>query len=244
MDGLKAAGYDIVGACDPKPGDVLLIWNRYQPLEQLANNWEARGGTVLVAENGYWGTDDKGIQYYALAKHGHNGSGNWPKRDDSNPDPWRWHALRTELAEWRTTGDHVLVCGQRSIGSKQMASPPGWAEETAAKLMKMTDRKIRIRQHPGRDKSVNRSLADDLRNAWVCVIWSSGCGVEALIRGIPVIYQAQWWICKHAARPFLGDVNEPHTPLRLPSLSRMAFAQYSINEITSGLPFELLKQVD
>lgn len=244
LAGLRAAGYEIVSNCSPEPGDLLVIWNRYGPYEHMAEAWEAKGGTTIVCENGYHGTDDKGIQYYAISKWLHNGAGNWPKRDDVSPDPWRWYALRTELAEWRTTGDHILVCGQRGIGSKLMASPPNWAEETAAKLMKLTDRPIRIRQHPGRDKSVTRPLADDLKNCWCCVIWSSGCGVDALIRGIPVIYQAPAWICQEAANSVLHIVNAPYLRKREPELARMAWAQFSINEITFGIPFELMKQVD
>ena len=78
--GLQAAGKRIVpsvGAAPKSLDDWLVIWNRYGEGERLADLWESRGGTVLVCENGYLGTDSEGRQLYAIAIHGHNGSGRW-----------------------------------------------------------------------------------------------------------------------------------------------------------------------
>jgi hypothetical protein len=76
------------------------------------------------------------------------------------------------------------------------------------------------------------------------VIWSSGAGVQALVAGIPVIYQAPHWICEGAADDALEVVERNPlgvTPIsREAALQRMAWAQWSLAEIASGEPFRRL----
>lgn len=235
-EGLRAAGYDVRGdAPAGAPGNVLLIWNRYGAYHNQATAFEAAGGTVIVAENGYIGKDADGQQFYALARGGHNGSGQWYVGG-----PERWAALGVELQPWRADGSHILVCGQRGIGSPTMASPANWHELTAAKLRTMTKRQVRVRTHPGNNAPAV-PLADDLRGAWACVIWSSGAGVQALVAGIPVFYDAPHWICEGAACK-VSALEEPfmHHAARLTAMQRMAWAQWSLAEIASGEPFRRL----
>ena len=121
VNGLQAAGYKLRSgepaqdvACD----DILVTWNRYGHFEVAANDFERRGGRVVVAENGYLGAngstpkfdvaagDVRPGHYYALALNGHNGSGAWPSDDGS-----RWRALGIELKLWRAEKP-----GDREIG--------------------------------------------------------------------------------------------------------------------------------
>jgi len=146
------------------------------------------------------------------------------------------------LQPWRADGGHILVCGQRGIGSPTMASPHNWHEQVAAKLRAMTKRQVRVRVHPG-NKAAAVPRADELLGAWACVIWSSSSGVQALIAGIPVFYDAPHWICDGAA----GRIAEIETPFardydyeRLAAMQRMAWAQWSLAEIASGEPFRRL----
>lgn len=245
LEGLRASGYKFTEQChDPVPGDVIVIWNRYGEYETIANRWEAKGASVIVAENGYIGVDKDGIQYYALALSGHNGSGIWPHSRAANPPPDRWESLGINIKPWRTNPEHILICSQRSIGSRIMASPYGWSQLTYMHIRDQIPESTRvfIREHPGQEKP-RTLLTEDLRNAQCCVIWSSGCGVLALVDGIPVFYTAPFWICSEAAKRLNKGIDEPlmDDGLRYQALTRMAFAQWSIDEIRSGLPFELLK---
>lgn len=235
--GLRKAGYSLVNAGRPAgPEDLLIIWNRYGASESMADTWERCGGTVLVCENGYAGKDSDGHQYYAISAHGHNGSGWWPEGSED-----RWAALNIPLQPWRAPTDtgHVLVCGQRGIGSREMASPNGWHDHVASRLRKMTDRPIRIRLHPG-NQPAKVPLEDDLRGAHACVVWSSGSGVKALIGGVPVLFDAPAWICKGASAS-VSQANLDDLPMReverVAALHRMAWAQWSVSEISSGEPF-------
>lgn len=231
--GLRRLGYSLVSEGPPKDArDLLVIWNRQGEFERQANQWEAQGGTVIVCENGYIGHDDQDRQLYAISRGGHNGSGWFPDGDED-----RFARLGIELAPWRSAGDYVLICGQRGIGSRLMASPPAWDTRTAVAL-KRADINVRVRPHPGRYPPAT-TLDADLAGASVCVIWSSASGVKALTHGVPVIFTAPHWICAGAARNRLDAITNPlrDDAARLAAMRHMAHGQWTVAEIESGEPF-------
>lgn len=234
--GLKAAGCTVEMGLPARPEwcDVLLIWNRYDSGHQAALAVEKRGGTVLVAENGYLGAGGTSPKhdvldgpndshYYALAKGGHNGQGRWPLAYE-----WRFPRLGVPLKPWRTEGKHVLICANRSFGIPGRMMPMDWPTKTLAKFKNEQRLPVILRNHPGNDRP-QRPLAADLEHAAACVIWSSSAGVHALVAGVPVICEAPYWICKGA--------NEQD---REQALESMAWAQWTLAEIASGKPIELL----
>jgi hypothetical protein len=249
VSGLKAAGHEVIEGepYNPDSNTLLLIWNRYWHVHEVACKVEEAGGLVLVAENGYlgvggivpkWAVHPSGPKpgdYYALARGGHNGAGSWP---EGNGD--RWSSLSTSLRPLRSSGGHVLICPSRSFGRPDTIQPEGWLENTVAGLRRATDRPIRVRQHPGND-APRRPLIEDLKDAWAVVIWASSAGVHALIEGIPVITGAPFWICKRAALSGWRDLEVLDMVmwerLRLQAMQRLAHAQWTVAEIAAGIPF-------
>jgi hypothetical protein len=248
LTGLRVCGYDVStqrpDCSRAQPGDVLVIWNRYDEWHKMATAFEARGGIVLVAENGYIGTGGvspknqpgsaHGMEYYALARHAHNGRGYW-----HSGHPSRWARLACQLAPWRREGGHVLVCANRSFGMPGGIMPLTWADDTARALSRATSRRIRVRYHPGNLRS-KVDLDADLAGAHACVVWSSSAGVRALVLGIPVISTAPWWIAHDAAGHDLAQIETPPMPDRLPVFRRMAWAQWKPEEIATGEPIRKL----
>lgn len=235
--GLRRLGYELIHSGNPEgPADLLLQWNRKPQDEGQASAWEAAGGTVIVCENGYIGRDEQGRQLYAISTRGHNGSGWFPKSDED-----RFTPLGVDVAPWRTGGVHVLVCGQRGIGSKTMASPPNWHFNAQRYLTVRTKRPVRIRYHPG-NQAPQTPLEKDLEDCWACAIWSSSSGVRALTLGVPVLYEAPHWICSEAAKP-LALVENPDRSdsRRLAALRTMAHGQWRVSEIESGEPFARMR---
>lgn len=236
VEGLRVAGYSIAqGGRPSSKKDLLVIWNRYGSNENLADQWEQNGGTVLVCENGYCGRDAGSHQLYAISAHGHNGAGWFPIGEAD-----RFGALGLDVAPWRaqTESGHLLVCGQRGIGSRQMASPHAWHERVIQRLQKFSKRPIRIRPHPG-NKPAPISLDSDLAGAHAVVVWSSTSGVRALLTGVPVFYDAPAWICQGAALKIGPELEAPKCDddARIEALRRMAWAQWTVDEIESGEPF-------
>jgi len=249
--GLRAAGYDVrSGNPEGAPGNVLLIWNRYPPFSDLATRFEAAGGIALICENGYLGPNGCSPHHmeprsiYALARSYHNDASVVRMGQDD-----RWSALGVPVQPWRASGGHVLVCENRPFGAPGRAMPANWAQDVAGRLRKLTKREIRIRPHPG-NAAPHKRLAEDLAGAWACVIWSSSAGVHALVRGIPVYCEARYWICKggegEATEGVETDIRFIECGPRLgmyprnESLQRLAWAQWSVEEIASGEPFRHL----
>lgn len=221
VEGLRRAGYTISSGMPKSKADVLVIWNRYGSFEHAADSWERHGGTVLVAENCYIGA--KGEAYAISLSEHHAGLG------EREPE--------MDIAPWRD-GEHVLVLGQRGVGSRRMASPPNWHVRIAATLK--TERPIRVRSHPGNNEP-KISLSADLDGAHCCVVWSSGGGVKALVAGVPVFYCAPHWIAQDGAVR-VGDVEKPlkDEGARRTALRRVAGSQFTVAEIERGEPFARL----
>lgn len=235
--GLRAAGYKLAEQGNASSrDDLLVIWNRQGVGETAAKEWEAAGGTVIVCENGYIGRDELGRQFYAIAVHGHNGSGWFPVGDED-----RWSALKIDLLPWRTEG-YDLICGQRGIGSKTMASPHGWETITSNRVRAMR-RPFKVRRHPGRHQPAT-TLQADLEAAGLCLIWSSASGVMALTRGVAVSYSAPHWIAGAGGTRGLDGTVKPlrDDAARLAGLRHMAWGQRSITEIETGEPFVRIRE--
>lgn len=237
-EGARAAGYEVVNARGMQaipgaPGDLLLTWNRHGYKHDLCSAFEADGGTVVVCEEAY-SRRLYAPKHFAVSLHGHNGSGEWYPGNAS-----RWRALGLELADWRIDGDHVLVCGQRGIGSPEMRSPPNWHEDVAKRLRQWTERPVIVRPHPGKDRTGPR-LEDQLRNCWCVVVWSSAVAVQALVAGIPVIAEAPHHILDGAVLRHISRVERPTFTNRQDAFERMAWAQWSMDEIRAGAPFRHL----
>lgn len=227
-EGLKKHGYRIIQDrnATPSTNDLLLLWNRNPPHELIAKKYENCNAKVLITENGFLGKSK------ALALNHHSGAGTWHVGNED-----RWKALAIELKPWRKKGDHILVLPQRSIGELGVAMPRNWEMSILPKLKEATERPIRVRKHPG--KNANIPIEQDLDNAWAVVTWASGAGIKAICNGIPVFHQLSKWIGAQAATTTL-DIENPWMGDRLPMLKRLAWAQWSWQEIESGEAFKCL----
>lgn len=227
--GLKRIG--ATWACE-QTCDVLVIWNRYGPFRQHADAVECRGGTVLVAENGYLGVEWAGDTWYAISRSQHNGAGQWP---DGGPE--RWDALGMELAPWRTGGREIVVLPQRGIGPAGVAMPGPWTNAAVRQLRERRTHPVRVRPHPGTKPCL--PLADDLCEAHAVATWGSGAALKALAMGIPCLYGFPRWIGAPAGAPLDGELQRDDAA-RLAMFRRLIWAQWRLSEIDSGMAFEWL----
>ena len=250
LKGLQAAGFEIAPQlARPKPGDLVVVWNRYGNYETEALRFEAAGAAVIVMENGYLGHREdefrklfsaNGEQLYAMALDHHNGAGRWHVGE-----PGRWREQGIEVKPWRADGEHVLVLPQRGIGPPGVAMPAGWSEKTFARLRAMTKRKVVVRGHPGNAPTV-APLERDLEGCWCAVTWGSGAGLKAICAACPCSIDFAKWIGEPAAMALQdADIEWPRDSdqAREYMLDRLAWAQFTVSEISTGEPFKRLMAI-
>lgn len=241
--GLRACGFEIAGTPReaPRPGDLLVMWNRYGANDKLATRWADLGGTVIVAENGLLGRHHQGGNWYSLALNGPAAGGGVIPRPAAGEA--RAAAIGVQLDPWRQGGAEIVVLGQRGIGPPGIASPDGWAERALARVRKTSGRPARIRAHPGENPAT--PLERDLENAWAVITWSSGAAVRALALGVPVFYNLGSWIGRGCSAWWKQEPEEleqrrTDDEARAETFETIGRTTWATTEIETGEPFRRL----
>lgn len=229
--GLQAAGFKLVPAlADPRPGDLLVIWNRYGGFHEHAQIFERAGAGVLVVENGLLGKGWRGGEWFSLSLGHCAGAGEFKPAG-----PERWDSWAVPLAPWLAGGRETVIFGQRGIGEPGVASPLAWAEGVAWSIGG------RIRPHPGTGDEI--PLAKDLANARQVITWHSAAALQALMLGVPVWFDCPTWIGASAARPLAEWPGQPKRDdaARLEMFRRLAWCCCTLDEIKTGAPIDRLR---
>jgi hypothetical protein len=160
-----------------------------------------------------------------------------------NPDPKRWIKVSQDLGirtrQWRTQGNHILICLQRNGGwSMKGLDNQDWARDVITRIRQFSDRPIIIRGHPGdrragkylnpKEKAyklhgldnvhisdrLNRSLQMDLNNAWCTVVYNSDiANIE-----MPDVFDRELW------------------------LQKLSMCHWNFDELTSGEAWEHMRK--
>ena len=181
---------------------------------------------------------------------------------DNNIDPSRWQKisknLNLSLKDYRTTGNHILLCLQRNGGwSMGNTDIQDWTCQTINTIRQYSDRLIVIRPHPG-DKasreiirpghpkcripfskdvklSTNTNLIDDLRNCWAAVNYNSSPVVGAAIEGYPIfVADTSKSQCADIANNDLSQIENPQLPDRQQWVERLSMFHWNFDELKSG----------
>lgn len=179
------------------------------------------------------------------------------KNKNSKPD--RFKKLNLKIKPWRNKGDHVLIVGQNLYDASLFGIDfIMWLDNTIRHLMKNTNRKIIVRDHPENKEqlkewlkirfrnydqveySQNATISEDLKNAHCTVSYTSGSSVDSILAGVPVItcseYNFLWPISSHS----IEEVENPKLGDREQLLYDLAYTQWSVEEIENGKPWEHL----
>jgi hypothetical protein len=230
-EGLQHLGYEVVHGLtrDPREGDVLVSWSRIHEGDAAAREFEARGNRVLVAENASWGNEFAGRSWYTMCRSYHNVAKTFPEGGSE-----RWDRLGVVLEPWRSESEYpeTVILPSRGIGPACHRMPSNWAQ-TIHQGRSGCDRQgggaIFVRQHPGRSRS-QVPLEEDLRKCSKAVTWGSGAAIKALMLGIRVeSYMPNW----------IGEQDNTDEG-RLEMFRRLAWAQWTMDDLASGFAFDRL----
>ena len=240
--------------------DVAVIWSVLWHGRMAKNRtvWEQNrmlNKPVIVLEVG-------GINRGTTWKVGLNGINRDAYFGDKDNDRTRADNLGLVCKPWRSNGDFILICGQhnKSLQWQHMLPMSNWFLETYDEIRKYSQRPILFRPHPRcRLEHIERGLINVHRQEPVkiggsyddfdmgfndvhCTIsYSSNPGIHSILNGVPA------FVSTHSlAYPvandidFLHDIENPLMPDRQQWLNDYAHTEYTIEEITQGIPLNLL----
>ena len=243
--------------------DVAVIWSVLWNGRMTRNKqvWEQNrklNRPVIVLEVG-------GIERGTTWKVGLNGINRDAYFGDKDNDRTRADSLGLVCKPWRSNGDFILVCGQhdKSLQWQNMPRMSNWFLNTYDEIRKYTQRPIVFRPHPRcRLEHIERGLKNVHRqephhvngtyddfdmgfsNVWATVSYSSNPGTHSCINGVPA------FVSTHSLAydvgndiDFLYDIENPLMPDRQQWLNDYAHTEYTIKEISHGIPLNHLTSV-
>jgi hypothetical protein len=255
---LVAAGHTVVWN-DPV-SDVDVIWSVLFAGRMAQNKtiWQrnlAKSKPTLVLEVG-------GISRGKTWKVGLNGINRDAYWGDIDNDDSRVSLLGLEVKPWRTTGEYILICGQhdKSLQWNNMPKMSVWVMNTITEIQKHTDRPIIFRPHPRctlpsiehEFKNVRRQTPKqtpgsyddfdiDYSNVYATVSYSSNPGIHSVLEGVPAFVSPSSLAYDVGNDiDFFHDIEAPLTPDRQQWLNDYAWTEFTVEEISQGLPLKRL----
>jgi hypothetical protein len=261
------------------PSDVAVIQGWLGPVKALSPHLSLRNTVIQEQnkQNKYVVAVDSNLFLYANTANPlhylrYSFNGVFPNTGiycDNNINPIRWQKLSKNLnltlKNYRSSGDHILICLQRNGGwSMGKVDIQEWAVNTINTIRQFTDRPIIIRPHPG-DKtskgviqpgnpncrikfskavrlSTNVNLVDDLRNCWAAVNYNSSPVVGAAIEGVPIfVMDPNKSQCAEIANTDLSQIENPQMPDRQSWVERLAMFHWNFEELKSGECWQHMK---
>jgi hypothetical protein len=255
---LVAAGHDVVWN-DPV-SDVDVIWSVLFAGRMAKNkdiwkrNLEQSKPTVVLEVGGI----SRGTTW-KVALNGINRDGYF---GDNGNNSDRANVLDLSLKPWRNNGEYILICGQhdKSLQWINMPSMSNWVMNTITEIQKHTDRPIVFRPHPRctlpsiehEFKNVRRQTPKqtpgsyddfdiDYSNVYATVSYSSNPGIHSVLEGVPAFVSPSSLAYDVGNDiDFFHNIETPLTPDRTQWLNDYAWTEYTVEEISAGLPLKRL----
>ena len=255
--GAVALGHDVVTNSND---GIDVIWSVLWHGRMAGNQaiWQRnvqQGKPTIVLEVG-------GIKRGTTWKVGLNGINRDGDYLPSGNDSTRAGLLGLDLKPWRTKGKFILICGQhdKSLQWQNMPRMSNWLLDTIKTIQKHTDRSIVFRPHPRcplpdierEFKNVYRQVPNKLAgtyddfdmkfdNIHATVSYSSNPGIHSIINGVPAFVGTSSLAYDVGNDiDFLEDIEEPHMGARQHWLNDYAHTEWTVEEISQGLPLKLL----
>jgi hypothetical protein len=230
-------------AGDWRVSDLAVVWaHRDTALHEIQRG---AGNHYLVLERGYIGALENRRRWTSMGYDGLNGRADFCNAG-AGPDRWdRYFA--GFMQPWKDGGDYALLMGQvRGDASLAGIDIEAWYGEAAQRLGDL-GWTVMFRPHPN-DPTVAPdgayalvgSLEGALASAAFVVTWNSTSGVDAVLAGVPTVAMDRGSMAWDVAAHSIEDV--PFRPARLVWSARLAWTQWSDDELASGETWEHLRR--
>ena len=242
-EGLKVHGINVRAATsdDDVDCDFCVVWGyRKIPLFHFA---EKAGTPVLLLERGHL---QPRMQETSMGWNGLAGLGIRPQCQDNGE---RFNSkYGHHLKPWRWDGEYVLVMGQANgDASLHGLDFNKWAQ-AVCDAYRGEGHKVVFRPHPLADQNrhptgveVHKGVAleQSLSGAKLCVTYTSTSAIEAVLAGVPTISCHDGSMSTPVTAR--GPLTTPIRPDRTAWAKRLAWCQFTIDEIRNGTAWETMK---
>ena len=249
---LTNAGHTVV--YNDNAADVNVIWSVLWNGRMSQNKavWQQKKPTIVLEVGG--------IQRGTTWKVGLNGINRDAYFGPNNNNSDRYRLLGLSLKPWRDNGEYILICGQhdKSLQWQGMPRMSNWVMNTIDEIQTYTDMPIVFRPHPRcplpdierQYKNVYRDQPQKLLNTYddynlsfskvhAVVSWSSNPGPLAILAGIPV-FSGPSSLAYDVSNTDFKNIEHPMRPNRKQWLNDYAHTEYTLDEISQGLPLKNL----
>lgn len=156
----------------------------------------------------------------------------------------RWERHNIELKPWRS-GHKILIAAPDEKPCKfYNIDLDSWINNTIDQIKKHTDRPVEVRQRTkNRQVRVANAFEDALADVHAVVTFNSIAATESIIQGVPAFVLAPCNAALPVANTDLGKIDTPWlAPRDLVEAwaHHLAYGQFHINELRSGLAKEIL----
>ena len=253
---LVGAGYDV--SDNDRSSDVDVIWSvlwngRMAPNKNIWQDNQRSKKPTIVLEVG-------GIKRGTTWKVGLNGINRDAYFSPSGNTSTRAEQLGLKLKPWRSEGSYILICGQheRSQQWETMPNMTAWLGNTINIIREYTDMPIYwrphprypvqyveqdfknvIRQNPTKIEDTYDDYDFNVRDAWATVCYSSNPGPHSIIAGIPA-FVGESSLAFDVGNNNLHNIMNPNMPDRQQWLNDYAHTEYTLDEISAGIPLKNL----
>lgn len=206
--------------------------------------------TVVYLDLGYWQRRIRSRYdgYYKFVINGRHPTGYFQNVKHSAS---RFNQLNVKIEDWRKGAENIIIAGLSEKAARaEGLDHQAWERQAYATLKRHTDRPIIYRPKPNccRSRPIKGAGFDKkstpqqlFANAHAVVARHSNMAVEALCAGVPVFVEAG--VALPMAKTNLVRIESPLYPKeRLQWASDIAWTQFRLDEMKSGLPFEHLKE--
>jgi hypothetical protein len=251
---LGSNGHDVV--YNDLNSDVDVIWSVLFNGRMSRNKtiWENKKPTIVLEVGGI----NRGVTW----KVGLNGINRDAYFGEQDNDRSRADGLGLVCKPWRSDGDFILICGQhdKSLQWQGMPRMSDWFMQTYREIRKHTDRPIVFRPHPRcRLEHIELGLKHVIRqeprhvngtydsfdmgfdDIHCTISYSSNPGIHSVIEGVPAFVSTHSLAYDVANDiDFLHDIENPLMPDRQQWLNDYAWTEFTVEEISQGIPLKHL----
>ena len=257
-EGCRALGFSTVDNSNDSDVDVVwsVLFNGRMAQNQLVwKNAQNKKKPVIVLEVG-------GIKRGTTWKVGLNGINRDAYFGPNNNDSTRANALGLSLKPWQKEGSSIIICGQhdKSLQWQGMPRMSEWVMLTIESIQRHTLRPITFRPHPRcplphiekefknvyrqNPIKLNGSYDDfdmSFNNVHATVSYSSNPGIHSILNGVPAfVGPASLAYDVGNDIDFMHDIESPIMPDRTQWLNDYAHTEWTIEEISQGIPLKRL----